>query len=108
MVDQLWLWVIPGLSVGDPDTVITSFPERKGAQSLEEDDIATNVLKIEDRTPIFSTADLICRIINLCCKTLDRRQRFRSLQFLQFFENTVGNAVSAEPSRLFVNLKSFS
>jgi hypothetical protein len=94
MVDQLWIWILKGHKSEDPDTVITSFPRRKGARWIEMDDIATNILKSKDRDPIFKTIDLLSRIITMCCQTLGRHENVASIQFLQFFESTIGNAVS--------------
>jgi hypothetical protein len=94
MVDQLWIWVIKAQTDEDTDTVITSFPRRKGACSFEADDIAANVLNNKDRDSIYTTVDLVCRTISMCCQTLSRHQNNESIQFLQCFESTIGNAVS--------------
>jgi hypothetical protein len=94
MVDQLWIWVIKAQTDEDTDTVITSFPRRNGARSFEADDIAANVLNNKDRDSIYTTIDLVCRTISMCCQTLSRHQNNESIQFLQCFESTIGNAVS--------------
>lgn len=93
MVDQLWLWLIKG---DGPDTVITSFPSRDGADpTAAEDDPETLILDEEDRDPIANTTDLLSRIMTVCCRTMDRHQEVESLKFLQFFESAIGNAVSS-------------
>jgi hypothetical protein len=94
MVDQLWIWVIKAQKIGGTDTVITSFPRRKGARSFEADDIAANILNNKDRDSTHTTTDLLCRIISMCCQTLSRHQNNESIQFPQCFESTIGNAVS--------------
>jgi hypothetical protein len=48
MVDQLWLWYIKSETGSGPDTVITSFPSRKGVETTsprDADDLQGNVLK---------------------------------------------------------------
>ncbi|KAH8766931.1 hypothetical protein F5882DRAFT_510319 [Hyaloscypha sp. PMI_1271] len=96
MVDQLWIWVIKAQKFGGTDTVITSFPRRKGAHSFEADDIATNILNNKDRDSIYTTVDLVCRTISMCCQTLSRHQNNESIQFLQCFESSIGNAEDRE------------
>src|ERR1700712_1013150 len=82
MVDQLWLWCVKGKE-GEPDTIISSLPTREGAVPTAEDGLERNVLKSRSRSSIFSTVDLISRIITVCCMTLDRhRDCDESLQFL--------------------------
>jgi len=95
MVDQLWLWLIKGQG-DEPDTVITSFPSRDGADSTAAaDDPETLILDEEDRDPIVNTTDLLSRIMTVCCRAMDRYQEVESLKFLQFFESAIGNAVSS-------------
>jgi hypothetical protein len=105
MVDQLWLWYIPGQSDSEPDTVITSFPSRKGVQvrrSGEVDDLQTTVLRsqnLHSRDLIHNTADLVSRILTVCCRTLDRHQHVKTVEFLQMFQNSIGDAVSLKSQR---------
>lgn len=95
MVDQLWLWLIKGENDQEPDTIISSFPGRKGAhrESKPVDDIQRAVLTERCRRSIFKSEDLVSRILTLCCKTLDRHQKFESIQFLDMFESALGHAV---------------
>jgi hypothetical protein len=99
MVDQLWLWFIKSSDPGKPDIVITSFPTRegvKGKDSSAVDDLQASVLKnptIHSRSPILSTQDLVSRIMTVSCRTLDRHQYLKSVEFLQLFQSTVGDAV---------------
>jgi len=101
MVDQLWLWYLksPGGS-GNPDTLITSFPSRVGVRKKDSgavDDLQASVLRnqtVHSRKPVLSTTDLISRIMTVCCRTLDRHQLLKSVEFLQMFQSTIGDAVS--------------
>src|SRR5271155_5642492 len=100
MVDQLWIWYIKGRNSLDPDTVITSFPSREGTKeenSRDMDDLQTEVLKNQDqhsREFISSATALVTRIMNVCCRTLDRHQHMKTVQFVQMFQSTIGDAVS--------------
>lgn len=110
MVDQLWLWRIPGKDESDPDTVITCFPSRTGAHvspstnfeetSAEIDDLKETVLRSHNFHPralIENTDGLVSRILTVCCRTLDSHQQVHTLKFLQMFQSTIGEAVSPEP-----------
>lgn len=100
MVDQLWIWYIKRRNSSEPNTVITSFPSREGVKvekSRDMDDLHAEVLKNQDhhsREVISSTTDLVARIMNVCCRTLDRHQHVKTVQFVQMFQSTIGDAVS--------------
>lgn len=103
MVDQLWLWFVKGKD-GQPDTIITSFPSRKGAifpqSSREADDIESTVLNDDNRLSIEDSTDLVSRILSVCCNSFDRHQHLDPINFLQFFESAIGRA-EEEETRLF-------
>lgn len=107
MVDQLWLWFVKGKD-GQPDTIITSFPSRKGAifpqSSREADDIESTVLNDDNRLSIEDSTDLVSRILSVCCNSFDRHQHLDPINFLQFFESAIGRAVCSEltPFRLSI------
>lgn len=100
MVDQLWLWYIPSQNDSEPDTVITCFPSRKGVQhpmSREVDDLQANVLRSHNTHPrdlICNASNLVSRILTVCCGSLDRHQPAKSVDFMQMFQSTIGEAVS--------------
>lgn len=97
MVDQLWLWLIKSSDRNEPDTIISNFPSRRGINSKtrQVDDIQGTVLKKSaDRSPMIDSGDVISRILDLCCRTLDRYQNFDTLEFLQSFETALEHAVS--------------
>jgi hypothetical protein len=102
MVDQLWLWLIKPSDKSKPDIVITSFPSRegvKGKDSAAVDDLQASILKnptIHSRSAILSTQDLVSRIMTVSCRALDRHQYLKSVEFLQLFQSTVGDAVRAD------------
>ncbi|KAI9644764.1 hypothetical protein NHQ30_006791 [Ciborinia camelliae] len=105
MVDQLWIWYIQGKSGSqEPDTVITSFPNRQGAKiSVDLDDLRRQVLAKKNhksRGVISSATDLITRVIEVCSGTLDRHQHVKTLQFVQMFEATIGDAEDKESKML--------
>ncbi|KAL1621012.1 hypothetical protein SLS56_009428 [Neofusicoccum ribis] len=104
MVDQLWLWFIKGKKDGEPDTIITSFPSREGAEfqqsSREVDDLQGSVLGDDNRKSISTSMDLVSRILSVCCNAFDRHQHVESVNFLQFFESAIGRA-EEDQTRLF-------
>ena len=103
MVDQLWIWYIKRRNASEPDTVITSFPSREGEESRDMDDLQTEVLKNQgqhSREVISSTTDLVTRIMYVCCRTLDRHQHVKTVQFVQMFQSTIGDAVSLSQWKL--------
>jgi hypothetical protein len=91
MVDQLWIWVIKGKD-GHPDRVISCFPEREGHESGSLDDLHRNVLhqNADKRQPISTAADLVARIVTTCSDIFSWSQEAGLVQFLHFFEATVG------------------
>ena len=101
MVDQLWLWFIrPASDSKDLPIVITSFPSRQGVKGKNTriiDNLRGNVLQSlpgHTQETILSPGSLISQILTVCCRTLDRHQHIRSMQFMQLFQSTVGGAVS--------------
>lgn len=103
MVDQLWLWLIPGPTYSDPDTIITSFPVRTRVQvplsvsmeetSAEVDDLQAAVLRRENLHPrddIRDTDGLVSRILTVCCRTLDRHQQINTVKFYKCFRVQLG------------------
>jgi hypothetical protein len=92
MVDQLWLWVIQ--HHGSPDTVITSFPSREGANPAAVDDLQRQILEDVSRDPFGETYSLVGHILAVCCRTLSPNQDEESVKFLQFFENSIAHVVS--------------
>ena len=103
MVDQLWLWCVKApKESGQPDILITSFPSREGVRTKDSrtvDDLQASILRISNQTihsrsPIFSTRDLISRVINVCCKAMEKTQDLQSVEFFQMFQSTIGDAVS--------------
>jgi hypothetical protein len=99
MVDQLWLWYFKSPESGIPDTLITSFPSREGVEMMDPgavDDLQASVLRNQNthsRDPILTSEELISRIISVCCRTLDRHQQLKSVEFLQMFQSMIGDAV---------------
>ncbi|KAF4950560.1 hypothetical protein FGADI_8119 [Fusarium gaditjirri] len=95
MVDQLWLWLIPGNKEGDkssPDTLITSFPSPDEPQPpLDE-----RILNDPSRSKCISTRELVKCLLNGCSQTLRQGQRERSLNAMEAFEKAVGNAEEKE------------
>jgi hypothetical protein len=94
MVDQLWLWIIQHR--GSPDTVITSFPSRKGANPAAVDDLQRQILEGVNRDPFGEIHSLVLvgQILAVCCRTLSPNQDEESVKFLQFFENSIAHVVS--------------
>jgi hypothetical protein len=103
MVDQLWLWCVKARkNSGQPDILITSFPSREGVRTKDSrtvDDLQASILRVSNqaghsRGPILSTRDLISRVINVCCKTMEKTQDLQSVEFFHMFQSTIGDAVS--------------
>lgn len=109
MVDQLWLWFVRPTDDGIP-TIITSFPDREGVEAKNSrilDDLQENVFKSlprQTREPIENPDALVSRILTLCCKTLDRHQHIKPMEFLQLFQSTIGDAVSFLKKTLLLKL----
>ena len=99
MVDQLWLWIFR--RPGYPDTLITSFPDRKGATPTAGDDLQRQILDDKDRDSRNHTGDLVAQILAVCCRTLSPNQDVESVNFLQCFEESIAHLVSLlEPSHM--------
>jgi hypothetical protein len=97
MVDQLWIWVIEGKD-GQPDRVVSCFPEREGHGSGFLDDLQRNVLhhNADKRQPITTSADLVARIVTTCSDIFGWSQEAELIRFLHFFEATVGRVGDVE------------
>jgi hypothetical protein len=97
MVDQLWIWVIKG-SGGQPDRVVSCFPEREGHGSGFLDDLQRNVLhhNADKRQPITTSADLVARIVTTCSDIFGWSQEAELVRFLHIFEATVGRVGEGE------------
>jgi hypothetical protein len=103
VVDQLWLWVLPG--AGDrSDTVISCFPHRDIQEKPNDPDEKdfTNVLShikfdlLSNSHSINSIYDLAQLIVGRCSRAyLETRSMKRKLQFREIYENTIGNIVSS-------------
>ncbi len=92
MVDQVWIWIIR--QEGHADKVITSFPNRTGANSAAVDDLQKLILADVDRDSFYTTQDLVAQVLAVCCHTLNADQDVESVKFLQFFESSIGHIVS--------------
>lgn len=100
MVDQLWLWLFK--AEDQADIIVSSFPDRVGANSKESRS-ARSMDKLRDRVlepigttrnPIQTSAGLVLRIFATCSNIFDRCQEVELLQFLQAFETSIGKIVS--------------
>ncbi|KAK0636122.1 hypothetical protein B0T17DRAFT_69023 [Bombardia bombarda] len=105
MVDQLWLWVF--CQKGQPDTVISSFPIREGAERHLYDDLQQQILQDEGRDPLHTTSDLVKQIMAACCRTLSPNQASESVNFYQSFESSIAH-VEETSSRLFQEFRLLS
>ncbi|CVK96751.1 uncharacterized protein FMAN_11080 [Fusarium mangiferae] len=97
MVDQLWLWLIPGKKEGDkssPDTLITSFPSSDEPRSPLEP-LDERIIKDPNRSECVSTRELVKSILNGCSQKL-RVSQEESLNAMEAFENAIGNAEEKE------------
>lgn len=117
MVDQLWLWgsIVPpkgvqtmqhpNIKTVEPKPkrhhghVISSFPSRIGTSRTSHQtygDLRMQILDSSDRkrSPIYSPAGLVSRILETCCGIFDRLRDVEELRFFQMFENAVGSLVS--------------
>ncbi|MCJ1464874.1 hypothetical protein MMC07_003489 [Pseudocyphellaria aurata] len=110
MVDQLWLWILDG------DTVITSFPQRWNREQSNNDlDVVESIRKHinlpEGRDPLRSAYDLAVLIASFCSEVLFEREDDpepldERLQFLDFFDKSIGD-VTANETACFNRLASF-
>ena len=97
MVDQLWLWMIPAGGKFESDIVVSSFPQRWRQPPYDALDLQNLVLNYPERPPVTSVYDMVTLITTRCINVLDRSQVPGDLQFLDFFESSIGNVV-----RIFV------
>ena len=93
MIDQLWLWKIPGAKSGlKSDTLITCFPTRHEAPNGNIDDVRDRVLLEGTTRSVLTIDDLIVRILAVCSDIFEPSD-IPSLQFLEFFESAIGSTV---------------
>lgn len=100
MVDQLWLWVLPGFG-NSPDTVITSFPQRSNriGQSGKTSDkftaLMSNIIQQSHNHPVTNGYGLAEIISNECSRIYfePRKERDQSLQFLNIYATSIGEIV---------------
>lgn len=101
MVDQLWLWVLPGFG-NSPATVITSFPQRSSrvdSSGKRNDEKFTSlfsniIAQTQDRL-VVNGYDLAEIIASECSRiyfdTITNRDQ--SLQFLEIYATSIGEIV---------------
>lgn len=101
MVDQLWLWVLPGFG-NSPATVITSFPQRSGKVDLHGKlneyrftTLFSNIIAQTHERPIHNGYDLAEIISSECSRIYfdTMTDRDRSLQFLEIYTTSIGEIV---------------
>ena len=80
------------------DTVVTCFPQSWGqlGEPDENDTLQQLLDRLEslDRSSITSVHDLVAEITNHCAGIFDRARAPGHLQFKEFFESAIGEAVS--------------
>lgn len=79
------------------ETVITSFPRRWGAPEKDDPDVLQSILRhldTRDRDAITSAQDLVAVITSHCLEVFHRCRHKDDLQFLDFFESSIGKVVS--------------
>ena|ERR1700733_10312453 len=94
MVDQLWLWRIPGGNSKD-STVITCFPSRNGSTPSYLDGLRDNILLDRHRSPLRNIDDFVAQVLSTCIGIFDHSHDVESLQFFKIFESAIGNSVCA-------------
>ncbi len=101
MVDQLWLWVLPGFGKS-PDTVITSFPQRSnrvdsyGRRNDEKfTSLFSNIMAQTQDHPVENGHELAEIISSECSRIYfdTMTDRDRSLQFLEIYATSIGEIV---------------
>ena len=107
MVDQLWLWIIPACGNSKSDIVVSNFPQRWHQATYDPSDLQDLVLNYTGRPPVTSVYDLVTLITTRCIGVFDRSQVSSDLQFLDFFESSIGNAANKETS-LFTTFSKIS
>jgi hypothetical protein len=105
MVDQLWLWVLPGFGKSQA-TVITSFPQRINrfdANGKRNDakftSLISKIIAQTENHPVDNGHDL-AKIISSECSGIyfdTMADRDRSLQFLEIYATSIGEIVSVFP-----------
>jgi hypothetical protein len=102
MVDQLWLWVLPG-NEKSPPTVITSFPQRSNrvdSRGRRNDEKQTSLFKniiAQSRDRQVENGHGLAEIIANECSRIyfdTMTDRDRSLQFLEIYATSIGDIVS--------------
>jgi hypothetical protein len=102
MVDQLWLWVLPGFG-NSPATVITSFPQRSnrvdssGKRNDEKfTSLFSNIIAQTQDRPVENGHELAEIISSECSRIYfdTMTDRDRSLQFLEIYATSIGEIVS--------------
>jgi hypothetical protein len=97
MVDQLWLWVLPGTE-NSPPTVITSFPresDRTGKNATTA--LVSNIISSCRRLSVATAYDL-AEIISSECSNIyfdTMNNRCQELQFLEIYTTSIGDIVSS-------------
>jgi hypothetical protein len=106
MVDQLWLWVLPGFG-NSPATVITSFPQRSnrvdssGKRNDEKfTSLFSNIIAQTQDRPIENGHELAEIIASECSRIYfdTMTDRDRSLQFLEIYATSIGEIVGSPPA----------
>ena len=107
MVDQLWLWVLPGFG-NSPATVITSFPQRSnrvdssGKRNDEKfTSLFSNIIAQTQDRPVENGHELAEIISSECSRIYfdTMTDRDRSLQFLEIYATSIGEIVGIIFSR---------
>lgn len=107
MVDQLWLWVLPGFG-NSPATVITSFPQRSnrvdssGKRNDEKfTSLFSNIIAQTQDRPVENGHELAEIISSECSRIYfdTMTDRDRSLQFLEIYATSIGEIVGVISSR---------
>jgi len=102
MVDQLWLWVLPGIG-NSPATVITSFPQRSNrvdSNGKVNDErftsLFSNIIAQTQHRPMENGYELAEIITSECSRIYfdTMTERDRSLQFLEIYTTSIGEIVS--------------
>jgi hypothetical protein len=101
MVDQLWLWMLPGFG-NSPATVITSFPQRSnrvdssGKRNDEKfTSLFSNIIAQTQDRPVENGHELAEIIASECSRIYfdTMADRDRSLQFLEIYATSIGEIV---------------
>jgi len=118
MVDQVWIWFIPGRKAlqpdptgrgSQPDTIITSFPQRWCQQDHNDPDLFDSMRNFEGKPPLISSFfGLLDLISSKCTHIFDPSVAAEDGKFLEYFESEIGEAVcvSLRPSGLDADLSS--